>query len=402
LFYISYALEARTLFTATINGGGDRKDARTTIGTLLFKEISSSFAAHAPDIHRAQQYCSKHDMMCPTSSHHDCHALDGHGAEVIRFVASGSLCIPYSNRGNNEHLVHEATVTLVAFIQLRRILQEDFVLHENAPAFGTSDTFMCAEGGLADLFTVQSLLLGPPDFGLSFDRTRRITMLTHRRHILRASFDLTIDSMKRFERSVELAASAFWSAPQSMVVRWYRKRAEKQGNAEALVSFDAGDITPQEFFDSVLTGGEASRLSAQAKYCELKNLGDAVKDGGQNLHRFFPAATGSPLPTMTTKSMLFQNGRFLIPEEKLSVLGFASLPALAQYSCPPLFDFSILSDAALSKAAGNGMSIEVLLGATLWGLVSLGPLANVAVAVAVGSPRMDWEDDADIGSESSQ
>jgi hypothetical protein len=224
---------------------------------------------------------------------------------------------------------------------------------------------------LGHLFFINSVVLSNVFFGNVPQRKRRVTLLIHRRFALRASYDMSLEGMKRFARSVLMSRSDFFVAPRDSVIAWYYEKALKLGMLEAIAQHEQGKITDAELFSFVIGPGEAARLTTQLEYCRAEGI-LGVCDSSQNLERFQPDGR-ERIPTLTTKSTLWFEGRFMIPAEKVTTLGIAGwhdLELASRTTCHPAV--MAMSSNAVGHAAGNGMSVEVVLSALVWGLTCMG------------------------------
>jgi hypothetical protein len=333
-------------------------------------EIFDIFERHPLVKGRAQSWCLTHQQMCPLEHIHEVEPQSEEN-KVYRVSISGTLCIAMSSRGSQMGFIHHSAGTLAAYMMLRLFLEEDVAIHECTVL--SMMIVRLLRKVLGHIYIIQTLRINPLDLGDPAARPRRYTLMLHRRCALQTSFDWSMESMKRFERTRTVTCDIFWSAPDALVLEWYMEKAKRQLMHEHIEAYKVGKMTLLDFCDSVMDGGESGRLALQRAYGNAFGYMDPVCDPSANLHmNLFSAKTCSEiLPTLTTKTMPWKRGRYLLPREKLASLGVCAWPSLAWPGFRPIVDIDALSSGAIRDAAGNGMSVGVCLSVALWGLGSI-------------------------------
>lgn len=117
---------------------------------------------------------------------------------------AGTSCKPFSRRGAGLNTGDRDTIYTLAWIGLRRELQEPDVTQENVVSFPVS----MINNLLGDLYHVDTVTLDSTNFGLPCARERQYIRLRHKHKIL-AELSPVTTFAKRFFRAVKF----HWSEP---------------------------------------------------------------------------------------------------------------------------------------------------------------------------------------------
>lgn len=137
-------------------------------GRMTYEDLKGIFTRSTKrHIMSSSMWCHQHGRLCTLTQGH--------------IHVAGTPCVAWSNLGLQIAVSGATALAFWSWIAHRRLLQENFIVHENVPTFN-ADVLIDLLGEFYAL--VDSLVLNASDYGQPYERSRRITILRHKRTIL--------------------------------------------------------------------------------------------------------------------------------------------------------------------------------------------------------------------------
>jgi len=290
--------------------------------------------------------CLRHGGTCPANS------------AKVHFA--GTPCPDWSSCGQHKGAGGRTMVHFVAWVALRRALQEPIVIQENVKGFPTD--LMCEY--LGDTYDITSVILDSESYGFPVARTRKWTLLLHKTKVLSCDTQFG-DFMRRFQRATMFTWQHFFTASPEEVRDELVAAARRRTSRATLRGLKAEDLDPAcpASFELALTEWE---------FDNMKSYREAHPNCMYSLYQSHAAGFGAFSTPKVMQTLIKNTGmywgdrssvkkpsRWLTSTECLGTQGF---PVLRRAGDPITSSFQVgraRKSAVVAGQAGNAMCVTI-------------------------------------------
>jgi len=280
-------------------------------------------------------------------------------AQRAKLHVAGTICIDFSKFGTRKKLTGKSLGPFMAWIAMRRLLQEDTIWHENVPDFDPE----ILEELLGDIYRVESTIQNSVDYGWPAQRERRWTFLSHRGCVGNPAMPV-IAWGPLFHRHVTATWQVFFCAPQHEIdaeLEWARSRAASGTEPEEKLDDPRAAYRGAHF--NALTGTEKWRAITYGikwpKCCY--SLGQNPGEGGLPVRSWEDVLQTLIMHCGLQYSWFHE--RWMVPNELLLTQGVPAYMELSPLPGVPMCSFNIYMPGRqrrdISGQAGNAMNTNV-------------------------------------------
>jgi hypothetical protein len=395
------AVAARVAIVKAAMGNAEAKKVRARmvqdLGLEFFQAASTALAGAPMASH---SWCYRHARLCPVDTLPSSSHQGGLSPrQILRLEVAGTTCVAWSSMGSHWGWLDDSSIPCLVWMHATSAAEPDLVLHECTTSFQAAQfrpTFS------SELYSLQSLVTCPSDFGIPVERARRYTlMLLHTRRKdarqnLPASFALPDEwsrGGKRRKVSPGLAhampqpaltansldfvpdvmAAVFFAelrsqcgiflrATRTQVKELYLKRIRTSRSNSS--SFAGGGWSEVGIMDVICPSARV-HLEACNLLHEERQLGRDLVSLSQSPFHIQANRLSACAPVLVRNSLLYsmRKKRLVLPEEALQMQGLPVPELLTDHPhvaarwpfCCSLGE--IMTEAQLRAVTGNGMHV---------------------------------------------
>ena len=313
----------------------------------------------------AEAYCIQHqDCRCPLLP------ADFNDTTKLRLNWSGTTCVGWSavghQKGHADASERDHHVWTAQRVALAEEGKEDGFFQECTVRYPVEEHLA---NSLEDTHRVVWVRWGPELQGIPARRPRLFSFGMARNRLVwvgpQAPEAIQADFAALFGSTTHLDGDAFLLLPEEQVKEWFTKKLN-----EKFMFGDAATLVGDKALKRILSPMKLQTMEAYSKLREAKgnSNGTFLADLEQS-----PTATqgtcGWEFPCQLTHGVIksWRGERIFVGLEHLSAHGWHVLPgAMEDYQSPMAPLFSKMSDHALKKLSGNGMSLQALAAWTVY------------------------------------
>ncbi|CAE7037663.1 unnamed protein product [Symbiodinium sp. CCMP2592] len=320
-----------------------QRESASALGRELIQELMDCM--RDVKFEEASSFCLRHKADCPIPG------LKKYADKGMLTVAIAGL--DWSCMGSKSGLLGSGIQANVLWVQERRQMQENLLFIECTSHF---DEEASATAHLSDLYTFQSIILGPDDFGLPCTRQRKFCVGVLRQW---GYMDKPLSRIGQLFRIRRLCGDVYLQAPDAEVQQHHAERAVERGfQASAVDHLSPSQLLPP----AMLVRHDAYQAQKQklGYHVGLCMLGQNAESFGQ---------VTETVPALLRSSTVWCFGplteREMMAKEHLLVMG---IPAYAHVADEVGFENPLqqvltgpnaLSSAQVKRLAGNSICIPV-------------------------------------------
>lgn len=293
-----------------------------------------------------------------------------------RVHVAGTECTAFSSQGARAGTADRTrTIILFAWVAQRRMVQEDVIVHENVPLFPLS---MLRET-LGDIYLVEdemSAVLDADCFGNPYNRSRRWSILVHRRALIFHPTRNAVPAWEQFAKLYMRKCSAdldiyLWMEDEHPDLedehKWASQRTKTLADAALPVERETEQAQKKRSSKFYLALNSVERDWVE-KYEQIRPEGVCLLGQDPMVHPHCTKAAN--LMTVIRNPQLYWHHkrlRWMSPRELLTVHNYPTVPAhivMGQTSCfnydRQSFNFPPRRRLSMIRQAGNGMNVSVV------------------------------------------